>query len=837
MPPRAAKEPANDQVRPLDIVTTHPWRHALFTTYALSLSFYETQLHKLGLARNGCRDIRIVADADGYQLSLSERQSHRVGNEYRLTPAALPDGVFHPKITWLAGKEIDLVLLGSGNLTFGGFGKNVECLDLIRSDRDPAFFAEIGDMLGAWAARENLQFAEQDWLAFWNDRAIQISTGAAPTEAPPRLLHSTAESIGQQLLEHVIERGEVVEVRSLSPFYDPDGDGILTFAESIGAPKLCIGLLPGREDHSAFPFHRNRQTSIDIRASRFSAPEDKRTLHAKVLELVISDGSSLVLTGSVNATRKSLLTSDNIETATLRWLPDSRKSPFHWKTAKLPASFRSSEFRKAGLGSRVLVSGRLTGEGILKGTLISSHSSEGSWDATLQRIDGTLTTLGIQVDSSGQFASPIHKLELFQHAAGLQLQVSHQDGRTGRGWVSVEGLLLAARRGFLSPATLMKLLGPDADEGDEADLLRYLATSAQRHLPAFASSVRSPRRGDTKEKDEMGKGATATVLPLEMLVPHELPNEASSGDASHRREEAMLNGLMHRVRTNLLRMQRGETGVQEIDEPTDDKAAEREQKERERSRKQLTVSLREFQERLQQLSTELAPGPHRAAALCMWFEVEFPILLRRLDQVEEAELFAKQWLGRCLFGQTSSNSSDALIGHVLSILLTLAAATLEREGTSPAGQRVLGRLHEQLETFCGNSRPADLCSEFEVLDTENPPVAAELLSSLSSAPSLATALEAILDTPTPRHQLQSILQAGTNGDGAIDDLPILGLPAAQQFRSMVENGRRPTLKELSSSSETCPHCHLKLRIATLLEVRHNRFGTCRHCGGFLLASI
>ena len=78
--------------------------------------------------QSGCREIWVVADAQGYQSSLVERRSHGVGQEYHLVPFALPHGVFHPKCCYLEGTEGDLLAIGSGNLTFGGFGRNLEVL-------------------------------------------------------------------------------------------------------------------------------------------------------------------------------------------------------------------------------------------------------------------------------------------------------------------------------------------------------------------------------------------------------------------------------------------------------------------------------------------------------------------------------------------------------------------------------------------------------------------------------------------------------------------------------------------------------------------------------------
>jgi hypothetical protein len=73
----------------------------------------------------GCQDIWIVADTDGYLQSLAERQTGSVEIDYKLVPVALPNGVFHPKCVYLSGPDGDLLMVGSVNLTFGGYGRNV----------------------------------------------------------------------------------------------------------------------------------------------------------------------------------------------------------------------------------------------------------------------------------------------------------------------------------------------------------------------------------------------------------------------------------------------------------------------------------------------------------------------------------------------------------------------------------------------------------------------------------------------------------------------------------------------------------------------------------------
>src|SRR6267154_3887242 len=99
---------------PIDLVSAHPWRRAVFTTYALSLSFFEAVILD-ALVRGGGREALILADVEGVRASLSEQGAQRVGKDYEVEPVAVSSGVFHPKISVLSGKDECHVLVGSGN--------------------------------------------------------------------------------------------------------------------------------------------------------------------------------------------------------------------------------------------------------------------------------------------------------------------------------------------------------------------------------------------------------------------------------------------------------------------------------------------------------------------------------------------------------------------------------------------------------------------------------------------------------------------------------------------------------------------------------------------------
>lgn len=71
--------------KPGDILSLRKWDAVLFTTYALSISFFESfVVHHL--RRKGFGEIWVIVDADGYQNSLMERRAWGAGRDYHLIP-------------------------------------------------------------------------------------------------------------------------------------------------------------------------------------------------------------------------------------------------------------------------------------------------------------------------------------------------------------------------------------------------------------------------------------------------------------------------------------------------------------------------------------------------------------------------------------------------------------------------------------------------------------------------------------------------------------------------------------------------------------------------------
>jgi hypothetical protein len=191
-------------------------------------------------------------------------------------------------------------------------------------------------------------------------------------------------------------------------------------------------------------------------------------------------------------------------------------------------------------------------------------------------------------------------------------------------------------------------------------------------------------------------------------------------------------------------------------------------------------------------------------------------------------------LSQVLKGQHLKNSSDILARHALGALLTLAAAELSRAGDA---ERILRRLHEQIEYFCETVPLEQVCADLELLNPQAPPLAAEIFKALPAFPPLDQSMKAVQGTPTTRQQLQRIIKAHEQVAEPPADLPILLLPSGRDFAAKVAMGRTPIIKPVAASTSGCPHCHLKLPLATLAEVDRDRFATCVHCGKFLIAAV
>lgn len=241
----------------------------------------------------GTGDILVVGDDQELSLDLPRwrGETRHLGRHYHLARAAVA-GAFHPKLILRVGVDDGLVWIGSGNLTFGGWGANRELAaawKVGRGQEDTGWWirellSALLPYLGGGAARELvLAIQEVGWIR-----------ESAASEGPPPVLHSLG---GTPLIEQLAARwsGRRFE-RALiySGSSDRDGKMLEQLAARFGVQEAQVIGTPGR-----FSFDPQVLRRLPL-AVRVRSKSDWPVLHAKLLWLEGPDGSACAF-GSANA--------------------------------------------------------------------------------------------------------------------------------------------------------------------------------------------------------------------------------------------------------------------------------------------------------------------------------------------------------------------------------------------------------------------------------------------------------------------------------------------------------------------------------------------------------
>lgn len=804
---------------PLPIITDHAWEQAFFTTYALSLTFFESQIRS-ALSRRGCREMWIIADTDGYERCLDERLANSVGAEYRVVPVAMKKGVFHPKLTYLAGKHEHVIILGSGNLTFYGYGRNVEAAEVISSLKHPAIFADLVEWLDWLALRDEFLNPDAEWMPALRALAVKAAAGAQITVpgAHLRLLHSLEASFSQQIITQAKFGGGGWEVRILSPFYDADAAAVIRLASGVGAKKLKIGLLPEQHEKTTFPFAALKKPPLAISAAEVhvSNEEDdeslfERSLHAKWYEIDLVAGSQLLLTGSVNATTKSLATTDNVELALLRYYTKKKPTGIQWQSVDAPLQVIRHDFRAAGIKGRAFVYARLSGDGELSGKILGTGSYAGKWQAHLSSPAGSEHEFTVTVSERAAFSL---RLQGLQSAAALQLCLVRGE-QCAMGWVSAEMLLANNKTGLMPVGVLLRHLSQESTQEDDIVLLNYLNESLLRH---FLSPAAPNVPKEAAVTDKSGNDELDIEIDLQRLATTEEddPVACASRTAETRTSlEQTISRLRLCLRDRLVKgvanLAAGPDDDGEADEPYDDDIAS----------STIGTALDAFEERIREI-IDTVTQESAAQALMIWREVKLAMLLHRMQRPELAPVFLRAWLNVCARKFTSIVPVELLDRYVFGSCAFLAAYETDTVE--------LPLLHEELQTYCGGEPALDRIESALAGGLE------ELLRQIlpPHAPSLTDAILNVLAAPSLGQQIVAVRNwFQQKGPQPSADLPIFQSQVGRQLALLLGQPASVRCLDRRPDSEACPQCHCRLSYAALSDLTYRRLCQCGNCQRFI----
>lgn len=448
---------------PLDLIAAHSWRRATFTTYAFSASFAEAVLVE-ALMRQGVAEITILTDPFGYRMALRERGAVRIGREYVVHPISVRSGCFHPKLMVLEADDATHVTIGSGNLTFGGWSANLECIEHLHTNGMSLAIDDVGAFFATLADSKACRHDARDYCRSLGQR-LAAAASAGSDDGAVRVVSSLDQPIVDQVVAAANALGRAESLTMASPYWD--AHAAETLLSLLGLREIRAHVHPARVPApSNMDWPRGSSAIRPVEVAQFvEGDASSRGLHAKMTEVVCSQGR-LVVAGSANATSAALLyggeTVRNVEVCTLR---SDVRAGRRWKcvTAKAPPK------------PKVLLE-EDDGDAMI-GVLVATHVDGGIRGRVLSPWHATAATVTIEVNRrpiqlgpvsvvDGEFSIPFGQVEEELSLEGrIQLRLK-ADEDIAEGFVTApnfSGIRSRAGKALVSMMAILKSLQTPED--------------------------------------------------------------------------------------------------------------------------------------------------------------------------------------------------------------------------------------------------------------------------------------------------------------------------------------------------------------------------------------
>ena len=305
------------------------YHSSIFLSYGINLPFYESVILRR-LWKTNSRNNLVFIDAHRYQDTIHYFRDAigYIGKRYLVVPVNVGAyQTFHPKLILLLGVDRGRLIIGSGNLTFNGYGDNLEVFTLFDWARNQTqhggVFSFIWNMINRiqedWGYSEQtkrmLQKAEyqSQWLQNTND------------DPNPPLLSSYTSSIFKGI-KAVLDGKVVNKITIISPFIDGHAQGIRSLYSEFNPSQIDLILQANRTVVDV----QNIQALISegIPLNLFQAFEESRYIHAKIYLFETAE-DILMFSGSANCTQSGLLSdikTGNFELMTYREITNKEEA-------------------------------------------------------------------------------------------------------------------------------------------------------------------------------------------------------------------------------------------------------------------------------------------------------------------------------------------------------------------------------------------------------------------------------------------------------------------------------------------------------------------------------
>ena len=288
--------------------------NAIVLTHNIDFVFVQavviSALHKCGSP-----SLTIFADADCATQTYQHqaRVLSSLGQRYRVVPVAMQTGFrFHPKAILLSGPTSATLLVGSGNLTYGGWRENGEVWSRYDTDNDGT------EVLAAFHQylREVLEICpDSETLTPEIEEAFDPNTRrwAANMDEPGVLLGRCGQ--GQAMLGRiraVVGDAGFDELHVCAPYFDDGAEALRRLATQFGSPPTTV-LVQSHRTNLLSAAAQTLHSSFTLRTATYQHREGgsgeervrEARLHAKFYAVRLAD-TVTVFFGSANCSRAAL---------------------------------------------------------------------------------------------------------------------------------------------------------------------------------------------------------------------------------------------------------------------------------------------------------------------------------------------------------------------------------------------------------------------------------------------------------------------------------------------------------------------------------------------------
>jgi hypothetical protein len=692
----------------LEIIESGRWRRAVFTSFTLSLTYFECYILPR-LRAQGCSSIDIYVDQLGYRDSLVESRSRHSGRDYTVHPVVVKGGIFHPKLTYLWSEDSteDVLLVGSGNLTYSGHGGGLEVFEILQPmlhARALAQAAAFFDQLARGIKRVKIINVQP--LVELEKRIAGIAV-RYPNVEPVDFIHSLGKSGLAQLTEKLAGQ-DFEQLLVMSPYHTPDG-ALLKQLVDATQPDALLVAVDQHKGTSPFPFHETRSWSCKVGAVA-AIDSKKRSIHAKWYEWRAAD-YVITFTGSFNATTESLGTVKNVECGVLRRM---REASEEWEEADIPP-FKQQVFPRNGVTGELLATALLKGRALEGRILGYTAAMTTEWSFTLHGGDRETTPLQcLNVAPDGTFAAMLNvKVDITDDSA-IQITMECEE-QSARGWVALPHILAIPpqRRAILSTLANVERGAENAD--DFAGLVTIVMSEIERLNAATQSTLNS-----SKAEQKRLPSALQPAPPMAAdrgVEPRSAVHADGTFQSSNARERivkmiaegdkgwAVLE-LLGKILLGVSSMRHdqeppGPAGpknkgpsqpivlVDDEGEDEDESASDRTAKEKERKR--LEKAMEEFEKKIGRWRNELnrrililgsnssdvdGAMANLASLESTWLHVILRACVGPLHDIERAHFELEEWIHRIVYTRFEGTACDMLLTEYVGCAAVLAYRNL-----------------------------------------------------------------------------------------------------------------------------------------------------------------